>query len=444
MMASSSVALWSPDNQIVVPDNLSDPQQITARALQLRDRERTQLAANFSSGNYEMASTYVWTRTMALLKKQLGNLGPEFIGELIQRPDIDEYTEIATAISDSQAISLASDLGIFSPLQAKRLFHSQEIVTYFAGLGNEGGFGADEMMTPEEAVSCLRVCVQGVLGQQNIEAAQDFKEFRKKLTEETLTEDSREIDQLSASPYFFKRTAISILLSLFKNSKSAQFEHASRNAQLIIPKFWQGLKDPERWQIGQAYAEEYNDGRKAGVKALRSVLLEVSGFDYVPENLRSSTFIRVANEVIAAHEAMNNFYNEPAPMRELANLGTSIPGPAVADCITAVLCVRLGNRYGVSSAAQPAVDRVIDNISDDRWYFYLNGRLEFDRRVLYKLDETKPQKRWIALLKKLNIDPSQIKSKPVRDLIEASLDDDDQKIDRIARRLYHTAIGIKP
>lgn len=441
-MASRSVALWSPDNPVVIPDNLSDPDQIASRALQLRARERTQLAANFNSGNFEMASTYVWTRTMALLKKQLGNLGPEFIGELIQRPDIDEYTDIATAISDSEAISLASDLGIFSPLQAKRLFHSQEIVTYFAGLGNEGGFDADEMMTPEEAVSCLRVCVQGVLGQENIEAAQDFKEFRRKLTEETLTDNSPELDQLSASPYFFKRTAISILLSLFRTSKSAQLEHASRNAQLIIPKYWRTLKDPERWQIGQAYAEEYNEGRKAGVKALRSVLVAVSGFDYVPENLRSSTFIRVASEVISAHEAMNNFYNEPAPMRELANLGTSIPGPAVADCITAVLCVRLGNRYGVSHAAQGPAERVIENISSDRWRFYLNGRLEFDRRILYKLDEDKPQKRWVDLINELDIDPKGIKTKAVRDLIEASREGNSTKIDRIAIRLYRRAMGI--
>lgn len=166
---ANAVALWRADNQIVVADTINDPTVIANHALQLRERERHQVATNLQSGNYEVASTYIWTRTMALLKKQLASLGPEFIGELLQRPEVDEFTDIPTSISDSEAISLALDLGMFSPLQTKRLFHSQEIVTYFAGLSGDVGGHDDEVMTEQEAISCLRVCVQGVLGQEKIE-----------------------------------------------------------------------------------------------------------------------------------------------------------------------------------------------------------------------------------------------------------------------------------
>jgi hypothetical protein len=196
---------WKAESTSVVPDSLRDPQELSGRALQLRDRERRQIATNFEAGNYEVASTYVWTRTMALLKKQLGSLGSEFVGELLQRPDIDEYTEVTTSISDSEAISLARDLGILSPLQTKRLLHSQEIVTYFAGLSADTGGHDEEELTHEEAVSCLRICVQGVLGQENIGAAEDFKSFRDKLTRDTLSSDSTELEKLRGSPYFFIR-----------------------------------------------------------------------------------------------------------------------------------------------------------------------------------------------------------------------------------------------
>ena len=440
-MASNAVGLWKAESQAVVPDTISDPKRIASHALQLRDRERDQVAANFAAGNYEVASTYVWTRTMALLKRQLGSLGAGFIGELLQRPEIDEFTDVASAISDREAISLALDLGVISPLQSKRLFHSQEIVTYFAGLSSNHVGHGEEVMTQEEAISCLRVCVQGVLGQENIGAAEDFKQFRDKLTSETLSTSSREIEKLRGSPYFFIRTAISVLLSLFKTEKSAHLEHAARNALLIIPEFWPKLKEPERWQIGQAYAEQYNEGRKQSLAGLHSVLLKVSGFDYVPENLRSSTFIKVANDVIAAHEGMDNFYNEPAPMRELARLGTSIPGPALATCVTAILCVKLGNRYGRSHAAQAAADELIDGISIDWWIHYLDGRLEEDRRILYKLDELKPQANWIALIKKLNIDFSNVRSRAIKKLLNATLRDDKPQINVIANSLYRKAIG---
>ena len=441
-MVTKSVVPWKAEGQIAVSDQLSDPKQIASHALQLRDRERNQIAENFSAGNYEVASTYVWARAMALLKRQLGSLGNEFIGELLQRPEVNEFVDITTAISDREAISLALDLGVITPLQSKRLFHSQEIVTYFAGMTSDPGGHEDEVMTKEEAISCLRVCVQGVLGQENIGTAEDFKHFRDQLTSETLTLESLAIDKLRGSPYFFVKTAVGVLLSLLKTTKGAQFEHAARNALLIITEFWPTLKEPERWQVGQVYAAEYNEGHKDSLRALRSVLLKVSGFDYVPENLRSSTFIKVANDVIAAHEGYNNFYNEPSPMRELAGLGSSIPGPALAACITAILCVKLGNRYGVSSAAQPSADELVASISNDRWVHYLDGRLSEDRRILFKLDEAGPQSRWIKLIKSLNLEVNNIQSKQVRRLITATIIENKVEITNIVRGLYSKSIGL--
>src|SRR5208283_501990 len=163
-MSVSNVALWVSPALPAVPDTLSDPSTIASRALQLRDRERHQIATNFQAGNYELAAAFVWMRTMALLKKQLAALGMEFIGELLQRPDIDEFSDVQKAVSDAEAISLARDLGIITPLQTMRLFHSQEVVAHFAGIDNDPAANQEEQMTREEAVSCLRVCVQGVLG----------------------------------------------------------------------------------------------------------------------------------------------------------------------------------------------------------------------------------------------------------------------------------------
>jgi hypothetical protein len=200
-MTGTKVELWMPPGLPAVPDTLSDPGQIASRALQLRDRERHQIATNFEAGNYEVAATFVWMRTMALLKKQLAALGMEFIGELLQRPDIDEFSDIRTAVSDNEAISLARDLGMITPLQTMRLMHSQAIVTHFAGIENDPSANQDEVITQEDAISCLRVCVQGVLGHEQVTVADDFKRFRSKLESETLPTDAPELAKLKSSPY---------------------------------------------------------------------------------------------------------------------------------------------------------------------------------------------------------------------------------------------------
>jgi hypothetical protein len=297
-------------------------------------------------------------------------------------------------------------------------------------------------MTQEEAISCLRVCVQGILGHENIGAAEDFKRFRSKLESETLLANSQEVLKLETSPYFFVKTAISILLSIFKAGKGAQLEHGARNALLIIPKFWPDLKAPERWQIGQAYAVEFSEGRTDSVKALHAVLLAVKGFDFVPENLRSATFARVASSVISAHEGMNNFYNEPAPMRELASLGTSIPGPALAPCMTAVLCVKIGNFYGVSLAAQSYADQVIEGLSPDRWLYYFNERLEQDRVVLSELRHEKPAKRWVQMIGKSRLEAARITSKDAKQLFISSSTADSAKVQKIAAVLLSKSVGL--
>jgi hypothetical protein len=439
-MTGTNVDMWVAPGLPAVPDTLSDPAQIAGRALQLRDRERQQVASNFAAGNFELAATFIWMRTMALLKKQLGALGMEFIGELLQRPDIDEFSDISMAVSDAEAISLARDLGILTPLQTMRLLQSQEVITHFASIENDPAADQNEVMTQEEAISCLRVCVQGVLGHQQVVVAEDFKRFRAKLESGTLVADAPELVKLKASPYFFVRTAISILLALFKTSKGAQLEHTARNALLIIPQFWPQLKATERWQVGQAYAVEFSEGRKESVKGLHAVLLAVGGFDYVPENLRSTTFVKVASEVIAAHQGMNNFYNEAGPMKELASLGTSIPGPALASCMTAVLCVKLGNYYGTAWAAQSYANQVIGGLSKDRWLYFFNERLEQDRLILSKLQEDKPTSNWISLISTIGLDPAAVKNKNPKALLRATNARDRAKLGAVAKEMFAASL----
>jgi len=428
-----NIVPWKPSAPSIITDSTTSIPTIANAALQLRERERKQVIANFQAGHYDVVTTFVWQRTIALLKKQLAKLGNEFISELLQRPDIDNNSDISSSISEGEALSLARDLGMLTPTQALRLSHSQEIVNHFASIEGDDALAADETMTPEEAISCLRVCTQGVLGQETISVAEDFAAFRRNLESQTFTIKSPEIVRLQQSPYFFIRTAISVLLTVLKSGKGAQMEHASRNALLIIPMFWDLLKKPERWQIGQAYAVEFNEGNKESVKALHAVLLAVKGFDYVPENLRSNTFTRVASAVIAAHQGMNNFYNEPGPMKELANLGSSIPGPALANCITASLCVRLGNHYGISWDAQNAANQVLNSLSTDRWIYYLDDRLEYDEIILYKLaGGGTPLKNWINLVSGLNIDHKQLKSKSARQIVIGTNAKDDSKVSQVA------------
>ncbi|MFV1608438.1 hypothetical protein VWY06_08550, partial [Phaeobacter sp. JH20_10] len=243
----------------------------------------------------------------------------------------------------------------------------------------------------------------------------------------TLSSDAPEVLQLLSSPYFFKKTCVSILLNILKSAKGAALENGSRNTASIVPLVWPELKGPEKWQVGQAYSELFNDGKSAAIKTLHSVLVATSGFDYVPESLRSNSFTKAAHAVLTAHQGMNNFYNEPKPMRELAAMGSSIPGPAFASVMTAVLAVKLGNRYGVSWDAQQYADQILNTMTSDRWAYYLTQQLPQDSVILSKLTNSECAERWINTLGDSEIEAPSTNSKPLGALLAASVSGDTKK-----------------
>ena len=133
--------------------------------------------------------------------------------------------------------------------------------------------------------------------------------------------------------------------------------------------------------------------------------MRVKGFDFVPETLRSDTFRAAARAVLTAHVGWDNYVNEQKPMETLAQLGSSVPGPALADCLSAALCVRLGNRYGYSRASQPAAQHFLKLFGPPQWEYYFRKVITGDRRVLEKLAyDDKPLLRWQEMIAETSLD----------------------------------------
>jgi hypothetical protein len=315
-MNSTSLVPWQSNDSILVPKNACDAGEIASLAQQLRRTDIDKLARAFQTGLYELAVEFVWKRTMSILKKQLSLLGMSFVGEMLARPDIEEDSPIESVVTDYEAIYLAHQLGILNKLGAMELRQSAELLSYYSSPDIDEG---DEL-TQLQALNLLRVCVGHILARSRIDVALNFSEFRKMLTQQILSENDPQVAGLRAFPYFFKRTTIRVLLAEAKTSKGAQSENALGNLSVILPILWPDLQDPDRWQVGQTYAETNANNQKVISSTLRRTLIAVRGFDYVPETLRSGTYTSAAKDVLSAHEQMNNFYNEPAPMKALASL----------------------------------------------------------------------------------------------------------------------------
>src|SRR5690242_19543648 len=99
MKKSDEIILWDAPVVGVVPSDLTEPNKIAEFAKQLTVREKSQVVKAYQDGSYEMATTFVWGRAIASLKRELGSLGVTFLAELLGRTDIDEDDNVLDALT---------------------------------------------------------------------------------------------------------------------------------------------------------------------------------------------------------------------------------------------------------------------------------------------------------------------------------------------------------
>lgn len=373
---NNELVLYTASSGIQLSPTVTDvPAMMTYnRALKPRDAENITIAVQ--NGLYEMAAEYIWSRTINILKNDIMQFGDDFVSEMLDRPngDID-------SISEYEIISLSADLGFINKTAKMEFLQYSETLQHY--MSNDE---AEEEYPSTKLVDMVRSCIKHVLGYDKIEYEIPFITFREALKSEIINHHHSMYAQLMSAPYFYKKTITKTLLNLAKTLQdSAERENVFANIGYIVSGVWPTLSSDDRWAVGRSYAQANNDGDTNLSKALKSLLIKTKGFDYVPENLRSNSYIKAAKDLLAAHFGMNNFYNEPSYAKILCDMGSSIPAPAFGTCMTAILACKLGNRYGISWDAQQYLDKLLDRVSPDRWIYYFETVFPTDETILYKV-----------------------------------------------------------
>jgi hypothetical protein len=435
-MTSSREVVWSSPSGVDIPPTASQATDLIVYAAGLTTRQQSQITSALKDSAFDMAAEYVWRRAMSKLRGSLTGLGTKFIGEMLGNEDLDEYSNLETAITDFDTIQLAENLGVVSPNGSLKLRHSLETLTHFIG-GSAAKDG--EQFSGQEAQEVIYACVKYVLGAPEVDVSLEFSAFREKLLGSTLPPSDPQIEMLLSSPYFYLRTILSILLTAIKQEGGAKQENALANLNsLVEAQGWEKLSERERWSVGSLYKDVTAKGDSVAAKGLRTALSKVRGFDYVPENLRSNTFKKAAKALLDTHFSMNNFYSEPAAVRALASLGSTIPSPALVECLQAYLSVYLGNSYGHTWAATPVVLEELEKVTNDRWLYYFDKALDDDEIILGKLTNSKPAERFIELTHSVLGSKIDLEKLPKfhADLLRAALDRKSQGVQRAAIKLF--------
>lgn len=395
---------------LVLPPDVNIPVLVDSYAVRINSRERGKIASYYVKNDFMTAAEKVWNRTMAVLRDKVLSLGEDFVADMLGIDD----TRFVQDLQPYMLITLANQLGFINDEGEMYLRHANDYMNHYLNEQTENELPRDE------ANIIIKNCIKYIVGFDEENFGFEFNDFRYKLKTNSISDVINDTNLLITCPYFFKKTTIRTLISLLKSTEAIEFERVVENMAVIIPLMWDGLLNDEKFYLGTTYAQFDNDKDDKRLKALKSVLVKVKGFDFVPENIRSTTFVTVATKLIAVHYGMNNFYHEPLAISNLEKLGTKFPKPALRICVTAVLLVKLGNMYNVSWDAQSHADTMLDRLTDDDWRTYLEHYLPFEKELVNDLLVSPVYKmvdRWRLVVKEYELTKYNITNKIAKRII---------------------------
>lgn len=380
----NNIELWKAAAVTVIPKTDTTVAAIVNHSDQsnLSLVQKQQIALAYNAGAYDMAAEYVWKKTVTKLREAILSLGEDFVGEMLIGAGGEKDVRLEDLLTDYKSINLAEQLGMISKGSALLLRQDYELIQYcFSSQAIEDNMGLDNL----RVLSIIKDCVENILSKPNMQVAVEFTKLRERLLNDDIRAQDVEVNQLKLSSLFFIRTVCTVLSSAIRTRQGALLEHPLNNFKLIIPLIWEKLADDDKWNIGFLYRDVVSAGNTKAANAIKIALAKNNGFDYVPESLRSRTFIKIAQQLIDIHYGYDNFYREPKVVEELASLGSVLPEPALFYCMKAYLLVYLGNYYGRSERAVAMVEKQLAKIDKEQWIAFFDHKLPFDNDLINTL-----------------------------------------------------------
>lgn len=401
--------LWNPSG-LSLP-MITNVTELINYGVALPDPVKVKIYKYYTSGDFATAASQAWQRAMTLLRKRILSIGEEFVEDMVGTDDLDYVRNLPP----NRLIDLAYDLGFIDKAGRRRLFTSSELYNYY----NNDESDEYEEMPQDEANIIIKNSISYILYNKDDSFGLQFNDFRGKLKSGKISKlFNDDLTLFDTCPYFYLKTSIRSLLKLFGETEGIEYENVTVNMGLLIPAIWERLKMQERRALADAYTDYINNNDHNRIKVLNSIMLQVHGFDYVKENVRSRTYINVAQKLVDAHFGVNNFYTEPGIIKKLEDLGTTIPTLALKECLTAILYVKIGNQYGISYNAVTVANRLLDRLSRNDWETYIDKYMPEEIDLVEAIQGCTPiRNRWKEVIKNYNLNELSVMSSEAKRLI---------------------------
>ena len=342
-------------------------------------------------GLFDAALNYVWNEVVLNLRKKASIYGIDlFFDAAVGGKNRELYKDESDlgGLKDNVLLDTCRKLELISDIVYRKLDNiltmRNEVAASHPNVESIGGF---------ELLGWLQTCIKDVLQDQPSESAIKIRALVDNLKSKTDVIDETTLGRVEAELKYLSLPHVhNLLITIFGIFVAPTSEQVLRkNISSIAPIVWNCAGDQVKYKIGTQI-----DGYRTNLhqeKLERGVefLTIVGGRMYENLSARIIALENLADQLEDIHEGRDNFYHEPAVMKEIlqyCRVSTDIPKEVLPKLVKVVLRCRLGRgltyRDGVSPGGLPLYDQFLKLLDDDgiaecvKTFFYpeVNSKLQ--------------------------------------------------------------------
>lgn len=334
-------------------DNL--PRLLSKIPSELRDERMIRLCVAVSVGLFDSAINYVWNSTIVELRQKVIRFGLPIVAQLRSKP-LDESNLLE--MMDHDLLKLCLELNLITEEGYFKLDQCRAIRNSFSAAHPAMG-ALDE----DEVVNFISRCVRAALGDLNVPAGVNFNDLIA-----AIKDGQFNVDQTSYWTDAIKRTHSAqrelIAVALHGMYCDEALGQSSRDncTTLFSPIVELDGLSPSIIDQHQRYVGK---GEQTKASASRDFFTKFNMLRLLSEAERHSIVSIACDRLNAAHQGMNNFYNEPpfaARLHEIVGASV-VPETVRWKFVETVVSCAVGNQYGVSWEASAHYENMIKSFS---------------------------------------------------------------------------------
>lgn len=324
----------------------------------LRTEGLARMCVAVAAGLFDSAINYIWNTSVIELREKVKRFGLPVVEQLLGKTNFDEAALLD--LKDAELLSLCLKLNLITEDGYFFLDQCRDIRNNFSAAHPVVG-----KIDDHEFIGFANRCAKYALGNEHNPVGVDISAFMvaikgAKFSEEQKVQWVHRIQQTHEAQQYL---LFGSLHGIYSDPASA--EQARVNSLTIAAEFAPNFTPKAKSDLINRHHDYLAKGDEKRHKASQQFFERLGMLALLGEHEFHSLLSNASKRLLAVHQAMDNFYNEPPFAERLLQLSEQgeIPDTVKEELVTVVTTCATGNPYGVSHAAMPYYQKIIQGFS---------------------------------------------------------------------------------